>query len=150
MPASLSLAGTDLNWCVYASGTSQANGNLPRIALATNGVVSSDSYYLMSQWWGRLLRIVPNEMFVHPNTPGYQSSSPTVRANVPSDGIYRMRGHVRDLNAEVGLDTVTNNADGVRFSISVGKCVPATALVSFDRVRYEGSAAEASLDGDRL
>ena len=61
-----------------------------------------------------------------------------------------MRGHVRDLNAEVGLDTVTNNADGVRFSISVGNCVPATALVSFDRVRYEGSAAEASLEGNRL
>jgi hypothetical protein len=150
MPASLSLAGTDLNWCVYASGTSQANGNLPRIALATNGVVSSDSYYLMGGWWGRLLRILPNEMFVHPNTPGYQSSSPTLRANVPSDGIYRMRGHVRDLNAEVGLDGVTNNADGVRLSISVGDCVPATALVSFDRVRYEGCAAEASLEGDRL
>ena len=151
MPASLSLAGSSLNWCVYASGTSQANGNLPRIALATNGVVSSDSYYLMggTTGWARLLRGIPNEMFVHPNTPGYQSSSPTVRAVVPSDGIYRMRGHVRDLNTDVVLE-VPNNADGVRCSFAVGDSIPATVLVSLDTVRNEGSVAEASLDGDRI
>ena len=151
MPATLSLAGSDLNWCVYASGTSQANGNLPRIALATNGVVSSDSYYLMggSTGWARLLRGIPNEMFVHPNTPGYQSSSPTVRAVVPSDGIYRVRGHARDLNTDVVLQS-PNGADGVRFSIAAGGRVVATALVSADAVRNAGSAAEASLDGDRL
>ena len=151
MPANLLLNGTDLSWCVYASGTSQANGNLPRIALATNGVVSSDSYYLMSDTTvnGKMLRIVPNEMFVHPNTPGYQSSCPTLKAKVPADGIYRMRGHARDLNTDTVLAT-PNGADGVLFSLSAGGSIPAAARVSIDTVKYTGSVAEASIDGDRL
>ena len=147
MPVNLLLNGTDLSWCVYASGTSQANGNLPRIALATNGVVSSDSYYLMpSTDWAVMLRILPNEMFVHPNTPGYQSSCPTLKAKVPVDGIYRMRGHARDLNKETG----STLADGILFSLFAGGHIPAAAYVSLDTTKYAGSAAEASIDGDRL
>ena len=150
MPANLLLNGSSLSWCVYAAGTSQANGNLPRIALATNGVVSSDSYYLMADTdsWGKMLRILPNEMFVHPNTAGYRSSSPTLKAKVPADGIYRMRGHARDLNKEPS--TSVNNADGILFSLSAGGCIPAAAYVSLDMTKYTGSAAEASVEGNRL
>ena len=149
MPANLLLNGTSLSWCVYAAGTSQANGDLPRIALATNGVVSSDSNYLMTDAvWGKMLRIVPNEIYVHPNTPGYRSSSPTLKAKVPADGVYRMRGHARDLNKESTPGTTP--ADGILFSLSAGGCIPAAAYVSLDTVKYTGSVAEASLDGDRL
>ena len=150
MPANLLLNGSDLSWCVYASGTSQANGNLPRIALATNGVVSSDSYYLMGHnVWGPMLRILPNELFVHPNTPGYRSSCPTLKAKVPADGIYRMRGHARDLNTDIVMQN-PNRADGVLFSLFAGGNIPAAARVSLDTVRYAGSVAEASIEGARL
>ena len=150
MPASKTLAGSKLNWCIYASGTSAENGNLPRIALATNGVASTDSKMLMGgAEYGQILGAIPNELFFHPNSPNVQSASSTVRAAVPVDGIYTARAHARDLNTDVLMAT-PNYADGVRFSLSMGGRVPATAHISLDTVKTAESSAEASIEGRRL
>ena len=150
MPASKTLAGSLLNWCIYASGTSAENGNLPRIALATNGVASTDSKMLMGgAEYGQILGAIPNELFAHPNSPNVQSASTTVRAAVPVDGIYTARAHARDLNTDVLLAT-PNYADGVRFSLSMSGRVPATAHISLDTVKSAESSAEASIEGRRL
>ena len=143
MPVAIS-ADSTLGWCIYASsrqGQTPEKGNLPRIALATNGVASTDaSYYVTAD---RFYGTVPNEMWVHPNGPNLQSSSPTVRAKVPESGIYTVRGHARDLSPEDG-------GDGIRFSIAANGYIAASALVSRDGTRYAGSAAEASVEGKRL
>ena len=150
MPASKTLAGSKLNWCIYASGTGVENGNLPRIALATNGVASTDSKMLMGgAEYGQILCAIPNELFFHPNSPNVQSASTTVRAAVPVDGIYTARAHARDLNTDVLMAT-PNNADGVRFSLSMSGRVPATAHISLDTVKSAESSAEASIEGRRL
>ena len=150
MPANKTLAGSLLNWCIYASGTSVENGNLPRIALATNGVASTDSKMLMGgAEYGQILGAIPNELFAHPNSPNLQSASSTVRAAVPVDGIYTARAHARDLNTDVLLAT-PNYADGVRFSLSMSGRVPATAHISLDTVKSAESSAEASIEGRRL
>jgi hypothetical protein len=143
MPASLSLSGTELGWCVYAFGTSQANGDLPRIALATNGIASADSAYYLTG--SALLGTIPNELWAHPGAPGAPNASPVVRANVPADGVYRVRGHARDLSIGNG-----GNNDGIRFSIAADGYVAASACVSRDPIRYSGSSAEASIECDRL
>jgi hypothetical protein len=111
--------------------------------MTTNAVASWDETFYITPY--PRLSISPNEFFLHPASPSYQAlPSPAVRAIVPSDGIYHVRGRARDLNNTMG------NVDGVRFSFAVGGCVPATGLVSFDRPFGAGCNAEASMEADNL
>ncbi len=131
------LAGNTTGWWLHAP--SAAFGSRPYLAMATNGIAGGDSYIGAA---AGLLAVATQEFLANPNTPGYQSSSPTLRASVPSDGIYRARGNVRDLNNNTGYD-------GVRFGISAaGAFVPASAIV----FRETGSTElwEGVLDSDRL
>ena len=142
MPAYKTLQGTSLGWWVHSASGEQENGNLPRFAMATNGIAAGDSYYVSAG----LLSTTPYEFFTHPNSANVQSSSPTLRAAVPADGIYRARAYGRDLSQH---DDVAA-ADGVKLGIAVGSSVSAQTVVSRDKAnratcRYEGEA-----DGDRL
>ena len=130
-----------LSWWEHSPNSS--GSSFPRVAMTTNAVVSWDDTFYITPY--PRLSISPNEFFLHPALPPYQAlPSPAVRAIVPSDGIYRVRGRARDLNNTMG------NVDGVRFSFAVGGCVPATGLVSFDRPFGAGCNAEASMEADQL
>ena len=142
MPAYKTLHGSNLDWWVHSASGDQENGNLPRFAMATNGVASSDSYYV----GGLLLGTIPYEFFAHPNAKNQQSSSPTLRAAVPADGIYRARAYGRDLNKH---DNATD-ADGIKLSIAVSNAVPAQTVVSRDVANRATSRYEGEADGDRL
>ena len=143
LPAYKTLQGTSLGWWVHASGTAQENGNLPRIAMATNGVASGDSYYVSSG----VLGTFPYEFFVHPNSSYLQSSSPTLRAVVPADGIYHARAYGRDLSQ---FD-LNGGGDGIRLGISVGgRLVPDLVVVSRDLLNRDVERYERVADGDRL
>ena len=143
LPAYKTLQGTSLGWWVHASGTTQENGNLPRIALATNGIASGDSYYVPSG----VLGTFPHELFVHPNNSYLQSSSPTLRAVVPADGIYHARAYGRDLSQ---FD-LNGGGDGIRLGISVGgRLVPDLVVVSRDLLNRDVERYERVADGDRL
>ena len=141
MPEFLSYSGTALDWWGHAYGTSD-NGGEPRFAMTTNAVVSSDS----SMWnlsGDAMLGITPNELYTHPNQYQTGNACPTVRATVPTDGIYRVRGHIRDLNSG-------GSGDGVRFTFSADGLVAITSYVSLDVTRHMDSTAEKSIEGDRL
>ena len=128
---------------MHASGTAQENGNLPRIALATNGIASGDSYYVSSG----VLGTFPHEFFVHPNNSYLQSSSPTLRAVVPADGIYHARAYGRDLSQY----DLNGDGDGIRLGISVGgRLVPDLVVVSRDAKNRASEHYESVANGDRL
>ncbi len=131
------LDGDTMGWWLH--GPSAAFGTRPYLAMATNGIAGGDGYIGAATG---LLAAGPQEFLANPNDPGYRSSSPTLRASVPSDGIYRARGNARDLNNASGND-------GVRFGIAAaGAFVPASAIV----FRETGSSElwEGILDSDRL
>ena len=131
------LDGDTMGWWLHAP--SAAFSSRPYLAMATNGIAGGDGYIGAANG---LLAVGPQEFLANPNTPGYRSSSPTLRASVPSDGIYRARGSARDLNNATGND-------GVRFGITAaGGFVPASAIV----LRENGSSElwEGILDSDRL
>lgn len=111
--------GDTLTWNVYSANN---DTKVPRFAMAMNGIASVDSLYITKSL---LLATIPYEFVAQPNTPGYQSSSPTLKAVVPSDGVYRARSYVRDLNNN-------NTGDGVRFSIVANGCIPVTGEVTRD------------------
>ena len=141
MPEFLFYSGTALDWWGHAYGTSD-NGGEPRFAMTTNAVASSDS----SMWnlsGDTMLGITPNELYAHPNRYQTGNACPTVRATVPTDGIYRVRGHIRDLNSG-------GSGDGVRFTFSADGLVAITSYVSLDGTRHMDSTAEKSIEGDRL
>ena len=141
MPEFLFYSGTALDWWGHAYGTSD-NGGEPRFAMTTNAVASSDS----SMWnlsGDTMLGITPNELYAHPNQYQTGNACPTVRATVPTDGIYRVRGHIRDLNSG-------GSGDGVRFTFSADGLVAITSYVSLDGTRHMDSTAEKSIEGDRL
>lgn len=131
------LDGDTMGWWLHAP--SAAFSSRPYLAMATNGIAGGDGYIGAGDG---LLAVGPQEFLANPNTPGYRSSSPTLRASVPSDGIYRARGSARDLNNATGND-------GVRFGIAAaGGFVPASAII----FRENGSSElwEGILDSDRL
>ena len=143
MPAYKTLQGTSLGWWVHSASGDQENGNLPRFAMATNGIASLDSYYLAkSPLWGT----TPYEFFAHPNAKNQQSSSPTLRAAVPADGIYHARAYGRDLNQS----DATSEADGIKLGIAVDSSVPAQTVVSRDKANRATSLYEGGVDSDRL
>ena len=145
LPAFKTLDGSKLSWWVHSSNSSQENGALPRICMATNAIVSWDKYYVSESAGTPILRIMPLEFFVHPNTQGYQSSSPTLRARVPSDGVYAARGAVRDLNESTAWAT-----DGIRASIAVSGAVPSSRRMSRDSEKAAGNVYDGIVAGDRL
>jgi hypothetical protein len=93
-----------------------------------------------------MLGITPNELYAHPNQYQTGNACPTVRATVPADGIYRVRGHIRDLSS----GSSGNSGDGVRFTFSADGLVAITSYVSLDGTRHMDSTAEKSIEGDRL
>ena len=142
LPAYKTLQGTSLGWWVHSASGDQENGNLPRIAMATNGVASGDSYYVGPG----LVGTFPYEFFVHPNSANVQSSSPTLRAVVPADGIYHARGYARDLSQ---FD-INGGGDGIRLGIAVNGLVPDLVVVSRDSLNRASACYESAADGDRL
>ena len=128
----LTPSGNTLSWWTHATGTAN-NGTAPRFAMAANGTANVDSLYLTTSL---LLATTPCELVVQPAA----NFSASLRAEVPSDGIYRVRSYVRALNNN-------SNGNGVRAIISAGDRSPASAVVSRDNdtARYE-----AVLAADRL
>ncbi len=125
----LTPSGTSLDWWTHATGTSN-NGTTPRFAMATNGIASIDSLYLTSS---PLLSTTPYELVVQPSA----TASPSLRAEVPSNGVYRARSYARDLNNNT-------SANGVRVLLSAGGYGPDSAIVSRDNgaaYPYEAAVA---------
>ena len=136
-------SGNKLAWWVHAVNN-QNNGTAPRFAMATNGIVSVDSLYLNQG--APMLATTPYELVVQPQNPPQDSSAAdkynaSLRAEVPSNGIYRVRSYVRDLNNN------TSEGDGVRMILSANSYAPASAIVSRDSNDYP---YEAALAADRL
>ena len=128
-----------LSWWEHSPDSS--GSKYPRIAMTTNAVASWDNTFYITPY--PRLAIAPNEIFAHPNAPGQPNSCTSVRASVPSNGIYRVRGRARDLDN-------TGSTGGIRFTLAVAGYIPATSLVQMDRPMPAGVSCEASLEGDRL
>ena len=139
----LTPSGTMLTWWTHATGTSN-NGVPPRFAMATNAIASADSIYLGGTS-SLLLATTPYELVTQTQNPsGSDSGSASLRAEVPSNGIYRVRSYARDLNGNTGSD----DYDGVCVIVSAGRYAPASAVVSRDNgATYP---YEAALSADRL
>ena len=129
-----------LSWWEHSPDSS--GSQYPRIAMTTNAVASSDNTFYITPY--PRLAIVANEIFAHPAAPGQNISCVAVRAIVPSNGIYRVRGRARD------LDNTNQNTDGIRFILALGGYIPATRLVQMNYPVPAGVPYEASLEGDRL
>ena len=114
----------------------------PRIAMTTNAIASCDNTFYITQY--PRLAIAANEIFAHPAAPGQSTSCVALRAIVPSNGIYRVRGHARD------LDNTQPNNNGTRLTLALGGYIPATRFVQMDPPVPAGVSCEASLEGDRL
>ena len=138
----LNPSGTMLTWWTHATGTSN-NGTPPRFAMATNAIASVDSIYLGGTG-SPLLATTPYELVAQTQNPsGSDSGSASLRAEVPSNGLYRVRSYARDLNGNTG-----STYDGVRIIVSAGGYAPASAVVSRDN--GDTYPYEAALSADRL
>ena len=128
------VGGAKTQWWMQGRFTSYSE--YPYFVMATNGTAVADSAFGFS---ADLLAAAPQEFVAVVNEPGYQSSSPTLKAIVPSDGIYRARAYARDLN--------NGGGDGVRGSVAVNNYIVASAEVR----RGTGQCTyEAALGADRL
>ena len=131
----------DWNGNGYAGYGIAANGGVPRVMVATNGV--ANLYSGTSPDNNDFFKMAPNELWAHPNSSGSTNKNPVVRATVPSDGIYHARAYVRD---------ISNNSaypDGVQLDILAGGYLAAAEIVSIDGTS-NSNPREAALDGDRL
>ena len=133
----LNPSGDKLTWWVHAVNNSN-NGTAPRFAMATNGIASIDSLYIAN---ALLLATTPYELVAQTQNPGSDNYNVSLRAEVPSNGIYRVRSYARDLNNN------TTDGDGVRVILSSKSYTPASAIVSRDSNEYP---YEAALAADRL
>ena len=143
LPIYLTPSGNKLRWWVHAVNYSN-NGTAPRFAMAADGIVSVDSLYLNQG--APMLATTPYELVVQPQNPPQDSSAAeeynaSLRAEAPSNGIYRVRSYARDLNNN------TSQGDGVRMILSANSYAPASAIVSRDSNDYP---YEAALAADRL
>ena len=129
-----------LSWWEHSPDSS--GSQYPRIAMTTNAVASWDDTFYITPY--PRLAIAANEIFAHPAAPNQDISCVAVRAIVPSNGIYRVRGRARD------LDNTMQNTDGIRFTLALGGYIPATRLVQMNYPVPAGVPYEASLEGDRL
>ena len=127
------------NWWTHATDN-QNNGTEPRVTMAANGVAYAGAPYLNSG--APLLSAASQEILLFPKNPVQDGNyCAALKAEVPSDGIYRVRSYARDLNGN------TTNGDGVRVMVSVSGHAPASAIVSRDGGNYP---YEAALSADRL
>ena len=110
--------------------------------MTTNAVASCDNTFYITEY--PRLAIAANEILAHPNMPGRNTSCAAVRAIVPSNGIYRVRGRARD------LDNTMQHTDGIRFTLALGGYIPATRLLQMNYPVPAGVPYEASLEGDRM
>ena len=129
-----------LSWWEHSPDNS--GSRYPRIAMTTNAIASCDNTFYITQY--PRLAIAANEIFAHPAAPGQSTSCVALRAIVPSNGIYRVRGHARD------LDNTQPNNNGTRLTLALGGYIPATRFVQMDPPVPAGVSCEASLEGDRL
>jgi hypothetical protein len=129
-----------LSWWEHSPDNS--GSQYPRFAMTTNAVASWDDTFYITPY--PRLAIAANEIFAHPAAPNQNISCVAVRAIVPSNGIYRVRGRARD------LDNTMQNTDGIRFTLALGGYIPATRLVQMNYPVPAGVPYEASLEGDRL
>lgn len=134
LTASQVAGGTKTKWWMQGQFTSYSE--YPYFVMATNGTATADSTFASSS---DLLAASPQEFVAIVNEPGYQSSSPTIKAVVPSDGVYRVRSYVRDLN--------NGGGDGVQASVVANGHVAATSPVMRDS---GGTIYETALGADRL
>lgn len=128
-----------LSWWEHSPDNS--GSQYPRIATTTNAVTSWDDTFYITPF--PRLAITPNEFFVHPQQPNQVVSCAAVRAVVPSNGVYHVRGRARDLDNQ-------NAVDGVRFTLAASGYIADTREVVLNSVRGEGSNAEATIDCDRM
>lgn len=126
--------GAKTMWWMQSRFTSYSE--YPYFVMATNGTATADSTFTSPS---DLLAASPQEFVAIVNDPGYQSSSPTLKATVPSDGVYRARSYARDLN--------NNGGDGVQVSVVANGHVAATSPVMRDS---GGTIYETALGADRL
>ena len=129
-----------LSWWEHSPDSS--GSQYPRIAMTTNAVASWDDTFYITPY--PRLAIAANEIFVHPEAPNLGTSCAAVRAIVPSNGVYRIRGRARD------LDNTMQYTDGIRFTLALGGYIPATSLVQMNYPVPAGVHYEESLEGDRL
>ena len=129
-----------LSW--WERSPDSSGSQYPRIAMTTNAVASCDNTFYITEY--PRLAIAANEIFAHPNMPGRNTSCAAVRAIVPSNGIYRVRGRARD------LDNTMQHTDGIRFTLALGGYIPATRLLQMNYPVPAGVPYEASLEGDRM
>ena len=126
--------GAKTKWWMQGRFTSYSE--YPYFVMATNGMAIADSTFGFS---ADLLAAAPQEFVAVVNEPGYQSSSPTLKATVPSNGVYRVRACARDLN--------NGGGDGVQASVVANGYIAATSPVKRDS---GGTIYEAVLGADRL
>ena len=108
LTASQVAGGAKTKWWMQGRFTSYSE--YPYFVMATNGTATADSTFASSS---DLLAASPQEFVAVVNEPGYQSSSPTLKATVPSDGVYRARADARDRNNGGGDGLhATDGADG--------------------------------------
>ena len=128
-------SGSKAKW--WMQGRFSSWNEFPYFLMTTNGVASADGAFGIS---ADLFAVSPYEFAARPNDPGYQSSSPTIDATVPSNGIYRVRSCVRDLH--------NGGGDGIKASVVVNGNVVDTALIQ--RLSSGGELYESVLSADRL
>ena len=126
--------GAKTQWWMQGRFTSYTE--YPYFVMATNGAASADSAFGFS---ADLLAAAAQEFVAVVNEPGYQSSSPTLKATVPSDGVYRARAYFRDLN--------NGGGDGIQASVVANGHVAATSPVMRGG---NGTIFETALGADRL
>ena len=126
--------GAKTKWWMQGRFTSYSE--YPYFVMATNGTAVADSTFGFS---ADLLAAAPQEFVAVVNEPGYQSSSPTLKATIPSDGVYRVRAYARDLN--------NGGGDGVQVSVVADGHVAASSPVMRES---GGTIYETALGADRL
>ena len=126
--------GAKTQW--WMQGRFTAYDQYPYFVMATNGTAVADSTFASS---ADMLAAAPQEFIAVVNEPGYQSSSPTLKATIPSDGVYRARAYARDLN--------NNGGDGVQVSVAADGHIVATSPVMRDS---GGTIYETALGAERL
>lgn len=134
LTASQVAGGAKTKWWMQGRFTSYSE--YPYFVMATNGTATADSTFASSS---DLLAASPQEFVAIVNDPGYQSSSPTLKATVPSDGVYRARSYARDLN--------NGGGDGVQVSVVANGHIAAASPVMRD---IGGTIYETALGADRL
>lgn len=130
----------DWNGNGYAGYGIAANGGLPRVMVATNGLANLYSGTAPDN--NTFFKMAPNELWTHPEGSGSANKCPVVRATVPSDGIYHARAYVRDI--------AHGDWNGVTLNILAAGNTASAGTVSIDRDTSGQFPRETALDGDRL